>query len=158
VKMLAAVATLCASACAGVLDSAPLTRAILDNRYGAGLTVHRGYWQAVSFADPVAPGASSDLQDTVPASPNKAYVLLTTGPSSALVVLQSRIDFGVALDQIVHIPVDDSTFAGNCAAGSPLTQAEADFITKLVFPQDFADLHYDAATCTTSSIGDAGAR
>jgi hypothetical protein len=63
----------------------------------------------------------------------------------------------VSLGDTLHIPVDDATFTGNCAAGSFLTQAQADFITREVFPGDFASRSYDAATCTTTPIGDAGA-
>jgi len=51
---------------------------------------------------------------------------------------------------VLHIPVDDATFSGNCAAGSVLTQTQADFITRRVFATDFAGRHYDAATCTTT--------
>jgi len=49
-----------------------------------------------------------------------------------------------------------ATFIGNCAAGSFLSPAQADFIAQLVFPSDFASLAYDAASCTTTPIGDAG--
>jgi hypothetical protein len=74
------------------------------------------------------------------------------------VVLQSRASFDVHLNDTLHIPVDDSTFQGSCAAKSALSQSQADFITQLVFPDVFASFHYDAATCTLSSMGDAGAR
>jgi hypothetical protein len=104
----------------------------------------------------------------VAASANTAYVVLapgwdptsdptsTTQPTS-FIVLQSRDGFAVNLGDTLHIPVDDTTFAGNCTAGSVLTQAQADFITQLVFPSTFRSFHYDAATCTTTQIGDAGA-
>ena len=65
-------------------------------------------------------------QDTVAASPNVAYVVVARDwdggadapPPASLVVLQSRIGFEVHWNTTVHIPVDDSTFAGNCAHGS----------------------------------------
>ncbi|HZU85451.1 MAG TPA: hypothetical protein VE987_21115 [Polyangiaceae bacterium] len=146
----------------------PNTLVVLDNRYPAAaaapLVVYRAAWQAVSFTDPVPPGMSSEPQSTVAASDNTAYVLLAPGwaPASSttpasLVVLQSRGGFAVHLDQTLHIPVDDANFAGNCASGSLLSQAQADFVTGLVFPTDFAGLRYDAATCTTTPASD-GAR
>jgi hypothetical protein len=70
--------------------------------------------------------------------------------------MQSRSGFAVHLNDTLHIPVDDADFAGNCATGSALTQSQADFITQLVFPGTFQGLQYDAATCTTTSVGDAG--
>jgi hypothetical protein len=148
-------------------DAHPQSTVVLDNDYPpfatVPLPVYRAYWQAVSFPAPVAPGSSSDPQDTVPASDNTAYALLAPGwdpsgatPPTAFVVVQSREGFGVHLNDTLHIPVDDTAFAGNCAAGSPLTQAQADFITQLVFPCDFASFRYDAATCTTTPVADAG--
>jgi hypothetical protein len=96
----------------------------------------------------------------VAASDNTAYVVLAPGWDAAadggaavpasLVVLESRGGFAVHLDETLHIPVDDTTFAGDCAAGSTLAQAEADVVTALVFPDVFAGLAYDAATCTTT--------
>jgi hypothetical protein len=150
-------------------DASPSTTVVLDNAYPPSATnafvVYRAFWQAVSFPDPVLPGASSDPQDTVPASGNTAYVVLAPGwdPSSAaapssFVALQSRNVFDVHLNDTLHIPVDDAAFAGNCAAGSHLSQAQADFIVQLVFPGDFAGLRYDAASCTTTPSGDTGAR
>lgn len=149
-------------------DAAPVTNVVLDDDYPADasvpLVVYQAVWQAVTFPSPVAAGASSDPQPTVAASDNTAYVVLAPGwdPSSSaaptsLVVLQSRAGYGVHLNQTLHIPVDDTTFAGDCAAGDPLTQAEADFITQLVFPCTFATLHYDASTCTTTVIPGAAA-
>lgn len=140
----------------------PSTNAVLDNDYppstGNALVIYKAFWQAVAFTAPVPPGASSDAQSTVPASANSAWVLLApgwdpSGPAApmALVVLQSRQGFGVHLNQTLHIPVDDTTFAGNCAVGSTLAQADADFITQRVFAADFAGARYDAATCTTAS-------
>jgi hypothetical protein len=146
----------------------PQTNVVLDNDYPAAqaapLVAYAAIWQAVIFPSPVAPGSSSAPQSTVPASANTAYVVLAPGwdPTSptkptSFVVLQSRSGFAVDLGDTLHIPVDDTTFAGNCAAGSLLTQAQADFITQYVFPSTFAGFHYDAATCTTTQTGDAGA-
>jgi hypothetical protein len=138
---------------------APSTKVVLDNRYPPStenaLVVDRAHWQAVSFTTPVAPGSSSDPQSTVPASANTAYVLLAPGWDGAstpasFIVLQSRGGFAVHLDDTLHIPVDDTTFAGNCATGSVLAQADADFITARVFDAELAGRRYDPASCTTS--------
>jgi hypothetical protein len=141
---------------------------VLENDYPVSgtdaLVVYQAAWQAISFQDPIVPGFSSDLLSTIAASENTAYVVLAPGwdPTSAaaptsFVVLQSRQGFGVHLNNTLRIPVDDTTFTGNCVAASFLSQAQADFITQLVFPGVFASLHYDAATCTTNPIGDARA-
>lgn len=141
-------------------NGTPPTYVSLDNASHAAL--YQGWWQAVSFADPVSPGASSGPQPTVPASDNTAYVVLAPGwdPSSqtaptSFVVLRSRAGYSVHLGDTLHITVDDASFEGDCAAGSHLTQAEADTITSLVFPSVFAGYAYDAATCTTTPTGDA---
>lgn len=158
-----------APACAVFPDSAPQTRVVLDNDYAPTtlLTVYDAYWQNVSFAgQPVSAGSSSAPQNTVPASPdNRAYAVLAPGwdpagsiPPQTLVVVQSRRGYGVGLGDTLHISVDDDAFEGNCAASGGLTQTQADFLTRIVFAADFAGLAYDAATCTTTPIGDAGAR
>ncbi|MGD0528981.1 MAG: hypothetical protein ABSE49_27835 [Polyangiaceae bacterium] len=155
---------------AGGCDPAPSTSVVLDNDYppyaAAPLVVYRAYWQAVTFNEAVAPGDSSPPLPTVAASDNTAYVLLapgwdpagTTAPAS-FILLQSREGYAVDLGDTLHIPIDDSTFAGNCATGSTLTQAQADFIAQLVFVDDSGAItfRYDAATCTTTLVGgDAG--
>lgn len=155
-------------ACAGFPDEAPKTRVVLDNRYAAATSfvVYDAYWLNVSFSgQPVAPGAASDPHDAIPASAdNTAYVLVAPGwdPSSAatptsFVVLRSKAGYALALGDTLRIPIDDTGFDGNCAAQSTLSQADADFITQIVFPSDFNGLQYDAATCTTTQTGDAGA-
>ena len=140
---------------------APETSVVLENRYPAA-TIYLAGWQAVCFSRPVLPGASSDPQTTVSASDNTVYALLAPGGlpedggvPAALVVLQSQGGFAVHLGDTLHIPVDDDTFAGDCAAGRPLSQAQADIVTRFVFPSVFAALQYDAATCTTTAASDA---
>ncbi len=139
----------------------PHTNVVVDNGYEASapipLVVYRAFWQAVAFTTPIAPGQSSDPQNTVAASPNTAYVILAPGwdpdggtTPTSLVVMQSLDGFSVSFDTTLHIAVDDATFIGNCAAGSHLSQDQADFITQRVFSSDFASLAYDAATCTTT--------
>jgi hypothetical protein len=158
----------------GGCDKAPDTKVVLDNDYSPSapvpLVVYRAFWQAVSFQQPVAPGSSSEAQSTESADDNTAYVILApgwdptsdAGPPTSFVLLQSRSGFTVHLDQTLHIPVDDSTFVGNCAAGSFLTQDQADFIAERIFTSAIFDaaapppFHYDAATCTLSALTDAG--
>jgi hypothetical protein len=144
----------------------PHTYVVLDNNYprSTALVVFDAFWQSVSFPIPVPPGSSSDLQSAIPASTNTAYVVLAPGwdPTSSttptsLIAMQSRTGFELHLDHTLHIPVDDTTFVGNCAAGSFLSQEQADFITQFVFASDFSSLSYDAATCTTTPIRDGGA-
>ena len=153
---------------AGGCGKTPITKVTFENRYAPSSTnqrvIYRAFWHSASVQDPVAPGSSSAPLDTVPASEQTAYVLLAPGwdpasatPPTSLVVLQSRQDYAVNLNETLEIPVDDGAFDGDCAAGSILTQAQADVITRFVFPNDFAMLGYDAATCTTTQIGDAGA-
>jgi hypothetical protein len=157
---------LLASGCWNV--DTPHTDVDLRNDYpasgAAALVVYEASWQAVSFQTPLPPGLSSGPQTTVPASDNTAYAVLapgwdpsSTSPPTAFVVLQSRGGFAVAVDQTLHISVSDATFAGNCATGNALAQSQADFITQLVFPSTFAGVRYDAATCTTTPLADAGA-
>ena len=141
---------------------------VVDNKYAPSettpLVIYRAFWQAVPFVTAISPGSSSDPQGSVAASPNTAYVVLAPGwdpqgaaPPTSFVVMQSRGGFELHFDTTLHIPVDDATFLGNCAAGSFLSQAQADFITQRIFPSDFATVRYDAATCTTIPFGDAGA-
>lgn len=163
--MVVVVGALATRGCAGFPEAAPKTSVVLENHYASAVVVYDGFWLNVSFQGKrVAPGASSDPADALPASAdNTAYVVLapgwdpesTTSPTN-LVVLQSRRGFALALGETLHIPVDDVGFEGNCAAGSRLTQEQADFLTQIVFASDFSGLSYDAATCTTTPMGDAG--
>lgn len=146
---------------------------MIDNDYAPStnnsLVVYRAYWQAVSFQNPIPPGGSSDAQSTVAASDNTAYVVLAPGwdadssvSPTSFVLMQSRSGFNVDLNGALHIPVDDSTFIGNCASGSPLSQEQADFIaerifTQAIFPDAAAPFIYEAANCKTTPIVDADA-
>jgi hypothetical protein len=165
------VASLSLGAFAAGCDRQPDTAVVIDNNYAPSqtppLAIYRAYWHAVAFQDPVAPGASSDAESTVPASASTAFVLLAPGwdgstPPASFVVMQSRGGFGMHFNDTLHIPVDDTTFVGNCAANSPLSQTQADFITQRIFTEDIfpgasLPFGYDAVTCTTTPIADAGA-
>ena len=137
----------------------PNTCVIIDNAYAttSGDVVYAAFWEATAFTAPITPGNSSEPHASVFASANAAYAVLAPGwdPQSTatptlLVVLKSRAEYALDFDNTLHIVIDDATFAGNCATGSPLSQSDADFITQRVFQSTFAGLHYDAATCTTS--------
>jgi hypothetical protein len=151
----------------------PPTYVVFENDYPPSslrpLVVYQAYWQATSFPSPEAgavggipPGASSVPLSAVPASAsmNMAYVVLAPGwnptsstPPTSLVVMESRSGFGVGLGDTLDIPIDDTTFMGNCGAGSTLNSSEADFITQRVFAPVFANVDYDAKTCATTPIG-----
>jgi hypothetical protein len=164
----------------------PYTYVVFQNDYPPSATspfvVYEAYWLNAFLEQPLPPGSSSPPQTAVATSGNTAYVVLAPGwnldasvPRTSLLILKSRSDFAVDLDHTLDIPIDDTTFAGNCAVGSFLSQQEADFITQVVFPSAeqgagweagpgepdvpnlFAGLHYDAATCTLSPVADAGA-
>jgi hypothetical protein len=145
----------------------PSTTVDLSNDYPADastpVVVYQAFWQAVPFSTPLPPGGSSGPMSTVPASDNTAYAVLAPGwdpgssaPPTSFVALRSNSGFSVRLGDTLHIPVDDTTFTGDCATGQALDQPDADFITQLVFPATFAGVRYDAKTCTTTPIGDAG--
>ncbi len=156
-----ALGALGAAACFGRPD----TRVVLTNAYDPGVpsspVVYRAAWLAVTFDGdvPLAPGASTPPEFTVPASGNTAYVLLAPGwdpASSALptsfLVLQSRAPYAVHFDDALTIAVNDASFRGDCDGGSALSQDEADFITRHVFADVFAGLSYDAASCRTTAL------
>jgi hypothetical protein len=166
VKVVSSLALVGAFAVGCEPPSTTSTFVVLDNDYPAssGFVVYQAFWQAVSFQTPIPPGSSSGPQNTVPASANTAWVVLAPGwnPASSpslttFVVLQSQQGYAVDVGTTLDISVSDDSFEGNCAAGSFLTQSQADFATQFVFADVFAGLHYDAATCTTTRIGDAGA-
>ncbi len=133
----------------------PSTNLVAANAYPSTY-VYAAFWQ-VAIATPIAPGATSNPLPVVSASANRAYALLAPGwdPASgamptSFVALESIDGFAVHLGDTLDITIGDATFAGNCTAGSVLSQADADFITQRVFATEFAGFTYDAATCTTT--------
>ena len=158
----AVLGALCVAGC-----DTPTTYVVLDNTYPPSstnsLVVYEAFWQAIAFQAPIPPGFSTVPQSTIAASANTAYAVLAPGwdpsistPPTSFIVMQSRGGFAVHLNHTLHIPVDDTTFGGNCAAGSFLSQEQADFLTQRVFRNTFAALKYDAATCTATQDMDAG--
>jgi hypothetical protein len=149
-------------ACGATGCDTPSTTVVLENEYPRSaerpLVVYDAVWETVEWKTPIPPGTSSDPQPTVATSGSTAYVLLAPGwdaksgaPPAEYVLLQSRDELGLRFAETLEIPVDDATFAGNCASGSHLSQAQADFMTQLVFAGEFGALGYDAATCTARS-------
>lgn len=139
-----------------VADSYP---AVLDGGDpSTQMTVYKVWWVTTSFLDPVAPGAESDAQRTVPAV-DYAYALLAPGwdptsstPPTVLIPLRSADKLGVDRGDTLRIDVSDATFLGNCAGSKALSQADADFITQSIFPGAFAAVTYDAKTCTATVL------
>ena len=112
----------------------------------SGVTVYRAWYFTTAFVDPVAPGASSDTQRTVPAT-DYVYAVLAPGwdPSSAtppttLIPVRSKGKLSVGRGDTLMIDVSDATFDGNCAGGARLSQDDADFITQRIFPGQFASV------------------
>ena len=149
------------------------TMAVLSNQYPSAsdagspdsMAVYKGWWAVAQFPDPVAAGQVSDPVRVVEGS-DYGYALLAPGwdPESgtlppSLVPLRSAQKIEVARgDTLTFVVADDAT-VGNCAAGKPLAQDDADFITQRIFPGAFVGQTYDAAHCLTSpaSGGEAGA-
>jgi hypothetical protein len=127
--------------------------AVVEN--GSGAVIYRAWWSETLFRDPIAPGAASEQFRTTPAT-DTAYVLLAPGwdpasgaPPTSFIVLRSKQPLDVDRGHLLHIAVSDATFDGNCGAGSPLSQAEADRITSTIFAGETSAFTYDAAMCTT---------
>ena len=114
------------------------------------------------FATPVPAGAESNPNRVIPAT-DYAYALLAPNwdpasgsPPAKLLALRTKDRVSVVRGETLRIVVSDETVLGDCAAGQPLTQGEADLITQSIFPAEFAGWAYDAATCTMARAADAG--
>jgi hypothetical protein len=160
-----AVAICCAVGC----DDAPTT-AVVENAYPAPaeagpaepVTVFQVWWVATLFPTPVAPGASSEIERTIPGS-DFAYALLAPGwlpdagtRPSRLIAVKSVAALSATAHELLTISLSDARFSGNCAAGSTLSEEDARLVVERIFPGDFAGLTYDPATCTTAAVPDGG--
>jgi hypothetical protein len=161
----------CAFALLAGCSSADATYAVIDNRYpgfedggnaATSVAVYRGWWLVATFPTPVPGGAASESERVITGS-DYAYFVLAPGwdPSSGeaptrLVPSVTKDKVSVARGSTLQIEVDDMHVRGNCGAGQPLSQAEADFVTQSIFPGAFAGLVYDAATCTMHRASDGG--
>jgi hypothetical protein len=129
----------------------------------AGTSVFKVWWVTSLLPDPVAPGGEGQTERAVPAS-DFAYAVLAPGwapssatPPTALLPAKSTAPLTAGRGETLHVHVSDTTFTGDCAAGSALTQDDADFITQRIFSGEFAGVAYEAATCTrAASTVDAG--
>jgi len=145
-------------------DDTPTT-AVVTNAYApaAATSVFEVWWSTTLFPRPVAAGATSETERTVPAS-DFAYALLAPGwsPESGgapprLVAVRSADPLSVAAHDRLRIVVSPDTFVGDCATGPPLDEDDAQLIVERIFPGAFAGASYDPATCrTTPASGDGG--
>ena len=158
-------------------DDSPTT-ARVANRYpppiaGAAsadtTTVFKAWWVTTLFPNPVPAGTSSEPERTIEGS-DFAYALLAPGwspdkgaPPTRLVAIKSVKKLTASAHDLLTIEVSDDQFAGNCAAGSTLTDDDARLIVERIFPGDFTDRNYDPSTCTSTPapsdaavVGDGG--
>jgi hypothetical protein len=152
-------------------DTSDPTAAVVTNGYprppdGGEATqtvVWKAWWSVALFADPIPAGIDSDPARVVPAS-DYAYAILAPNwdpssgaPPSTLIPVRTRDKASAPRGETLHITIADGTIIGHCAAGEPLSQDDADFITQRIFPGDFANVTYDASTCiATPRVADAG--
>jgi hypothetical protein len=155
---------------AGCATSDPTT-AVLLNQYpvatdastSVATTVYQAWWDVALFAAPIPAGQISDPVRVVQGT-DYAYALLAPGwdstsgtPPSRLIPIRSSHELTATRGDTLNIVISDATTVGNCAAGEPLSQTDADFITQRIFPGPFSDLRYDPASCTSSPApADAG--
>jgi hypothetical protein len=160
---LATLATFAMPAMLAACETEDPSKAVVDNGYPATAegadpahqtVVYRAWWVATYFGEPVGGGSTSTEQRSVPAS-DVAYAVLapdwdpaSATPPARFVFVRSKAPLSVARGDTLHIVVDDGTFTGNCAAGQPLSQDDADFITQRIFPGEIGTATYDAKTCT----------
>jgi hypothetical protein len=152
-------------------DTEDPTMVVADNDYpvlpdggdpALEMTVFKVWWATSLLPDPVLAGSEGQPQRTVPGT-DFAYAVLAPGwdpssqtPPSRFVAVKSATTLGASRGDTLHVHVSDDAFRGDCAAGRPLSQEDADFITQRIFPGEFSGKTYDAATCTASpTVGDA---
>jgi hypothetical protein len=128
------------------------------NGYQDGGTVLKVWWLTTLLDAPVAAADLSKTERAIPGS-DVAYALFAPAVSpAAMIALRSKQPLRAAAHELLTIEVSDDLFAGNCAAGQPLTDDEARSIVESIFPGDFAGVSYDAASCTRTPVaGDAAA-
>ena len=122
------------------------------------MTVLKVWWVTSLLPDPVLPGSEGQPQRTVPGT-DFAYAVLAPGwdpsspaPPSRFIAAKSTMTLSASRGDTLHVHVSDNAFVGNCAAGRPLSQEDADFITQRIFPGEFAGATYDATTCTSMLV------
>jgi hypothetical protein len=167
-RWLVSISLLGAVAC----DTEDPTRVVADNDYpvlpdgsdpALEMTVFKVWWVTSLLPDPVLAGGEGQPQRTVPGT-DFAYAVLAPGwdpssptPPSRFVAVKSATTLSASRGDTLHVHVSDDAFVGNCTAGKPLSQEDADFITQRIFPGEFSGKTYNAATCAASlTVGDAG--
>ena len=127
------------------------------------MTVYKGWWSVALFAAPVLAGQTSDPERAVPGT-DYGYALLAPGwdpssgtPPTRLIPVRSAQRLSVGRGDTLNFLVSDSQTLGNCAGGHALSQDDADFITQRIFPGEFANVNYDATTCTAVAVDSGGA-
>ena len=136
------------------VDTSPGDPGLADGGFAAPQTVvYRAWYSVTYFGEPVPAESSSDPHLVVTTT-DTAYAVLAPGWDSwsgiaprVLIPIQSHGKLTVARGTTLQIVVSDTTFDGNCAAGHPLAQSQADLITRSIFPDEFAGYTYDAASC-----------
>jgi hypothetical protein len=170
ISLVGALLSIALPATAGCSGDNP-TMVVVDNDFPAaaegggaasGVTVFKVWWVTSLMPDPVLPGAEGQPERTIPAS-DYAYAVLAPGwdpasgaPPTSVLAAKSTGVLTVAQGDTLHVHVSDVTFAGDCAAGQPLSQEDADLVTERIFPGEFAGVAYDAATCTRTPASEAG--
>ncbi len=151
-------------------DTSDPTQAVFVNAYPANdggparnVILYKGWWSVAQLTEPVPPSAESDPVRVVKGT-GFAYALLAPGwdpesgaPPSILIPVRTRTELTAARGNTLQIEISDATTLGNCAAGEPLSQTDADLITQRIFPAEFDNVVYDAATCKTVPRSDLGA-
>ena len=149
------------------------TSAVLSNEYpladsaaaADSRPVYKGWWAVAQFPDPVSAGQVSDAVRIVQGS-DYGYALLAPGwdvtsaaAPATLLPLRSAQKLSVGRGELLTFVVSEQATVGDCGAENPLSQEEANFITQRIFPEQFAGLIYDAASCSSSSAltGEGGA-
>jgi len=140
------------------------TTAVLSNQYPSAsdagsldsMPVYKGWWAVSQFPEPVPAGQVSDPVRIVPGS-DYSYALLAPGwdiasqsPPTTLIPLRSAQKLSVGRGELLTFVVSAEQTVGDCRAGKPLTFEQAAYITERIFAHEFANLSYDAATCTST--------
>jgi hypothetical protein len=147
-------------------NTAEPTSAVLSNQYPPAssadaldsTSVYKGWWSVAQFPEPVAAGQVSDPVRIVLGS-DYGYALLAPGwdvesgvAPTTLIPVRSAQKLSVGRGELLTFVVSEQATIGDCRAGSPLTQEDADFMTQRIFPGEFAGLAYDAASCVSSAV------
>ena len=142
----------------GLIGCDTPTVGVVENHFSDDTAVYRVWWETTIFLDPLAPGEASDLERIVPAS-DRLYAILAPGwditsstPPPKLLPVRSAEALTAIRGTTLHLVLDANAVVGDCAAGKPLTEDEAELITQRIFPGSFLGGSYDAKTCTFAAF------